>query len=171
MIVESRLPFVLVFDAFDLTIPPGRTAIPDNVGRKLVQSKAWKEQLATKHPNFSGKVKVIVEPAEDPEELAKAGKAPKVKPAIDHDKGGESAVANMKMADAIKHIRMLDVVDAIQQIEMLDPREEIKDACRQRVEDLAKIQKSLDKKELTDGDEPEGLEGDGSQFPDDKRIT
>lgn len=139
MIIVSTLPCAQTYDLAELgavNLVPGRNAIRDDWGRVLIAFKPFQDMLATTHPDFMGKIKIVIPPAPDPSKV-QPKKGAKAVPAIPPD--GETAVSNLSLAAAIGEIRKLEVVEQLQDIMMRDPRPDVKAAAEERIARLAEI--------------------------------
>ena len=139
MIIVSTLECAQTYDLpsggrVDLT--PGRNGIRDDWGRELLGLKSFQDMLATTHPAFMGKIKVVIPPAEDPAKVVPA-KGKKATPAPPPD--GETAVSNLPIDEAVRQVRQLEVVEQLQDIMLRDPRPDIKAAAEERIQRLAEM--------------------------------
>jgi hypothetical protein len=121
-----------------IAIFPGRNAIPDGIGVKLMTYKPFVDAIdADKSPITGGKIIIRVLPAgmEDPK---KAAKKLETKGVNLRDDGpvAESPVANLSLSDAIKQVRSIDSAESLENIILLESRGEIREEALKRVEDL-----------------------------------
>lgn len=135
MVIDSTLKCVQTYHVgtHDVNIAPGRNLIRDDIGRALLEHKAFKEMVGSKALGFAGQIVVAIPPGEDP---AKAkpiagGKTPVTPPE------GETAVSGMNIGDAIVVINECSNVDQLQDILNRDSRLGIKRAVETRIAVLA----------------------------------
>lgn len=140
MVIDSTLKCVQTYHVgtHDVNLAPGRNLIRDDVGRALLENKAFQEMVKSKAIGFAGQIVVTIPPAPDPATVkpVPGGKTPVVPP------DGETAVSGMNVPDAVKIINECSLVDQLQDILQRDTRAGVKKAAEARIEALAAIARS-----------------------------